>query len=109
MAGNRVCSHCESVIPADSLVCPNCGAEFEPVEIELNQFNPVSSAPQQPPSALQYTQDPDQSVSVTPNAKPRKSKKIIYIIIAVIAFILLCLFLMGVIVILALRSTGLNH
>ena len=106
MVGSKVCSHCESVIPADSKVCPNCGAGLEAVEPEVNQFNPVSSAPQQSPSTPQYTQTPATPVFSTSNAEPRKSKKFIYIIIAAIVVFLLCVCILGIISILSFRTTG---
>jgi len=109
MVGNMVCSHCESVNPAESKNCPNCGAEFEALQPEDNSFSPVSSEPQLSPSTLPTTQVTGWEGPTTPNTKSRKTKKIIFISIAVIAVILLCLYLMSVIVILAIRSTGLNH
>lgn len=101
MAGNRVCSHCESVIPADSESCPNCGAGYEPVEPEVNQFQPVSP----PAPSFQYTQAPV-SPGFTATAEPPKSKKLLYIIIAAIVAVVLCICVLGVIVILSLRSSG---
>lgn len=81
MAGKMVCSHCESVVPADSKFCPNCGAGFETVEPVVNQFYPPSPPSQQPepplpvPPPLQYSQAPVQSGFAAPAAEPRKSKK----------------------------------
>jgi len=112
MAGKMVCSHCESVISADSKFCPNCGAGFEPVEPEVNQFYPPSPPPLQTQSPLpvppppQYTKAPVQSGFAAPAAEPRKSKKIIYIIIAVVAVVLVCICVMGIIAILSFRATG---
>ena len=102
MAGNKICSHCESVIPADSESCPNCGAGFEAVEPEINQFQPVSP----PPPSFQTTQAPVSPGFSTPTAKPPKSKKLLYIIIAVVVAVVLCICVLGVIAILSLRSSG---
>lgn len=112
MAGKMVCSHCESVIPADSKFCPNCGAGFEPIDPVVNQFYPPSPPPQQPqspqtgqpPPAPQYTQVPIQQGFSTPVADPRKSKKTIYIIIAVVAVVLVCVCFLGIFVISSLSQ-----
>ncbi len=112
MAGKMVCSHCESVVPADSKFCPNCGAGFETVEPVVNQFYPPSPPSQQPepplpvPPPLQYSQAPVQSGFAAPAAEPRKSKKTLYIIIAVVAVVLVCICVMGIIAILSFRATG---
>lgn len=106
MAGNVVCSHCESVIPADSKFCPNCGAEYEPEE-PVSQFNsvpPQSPQPVRPPQPPPFTQALVQPVIPTKVTEPGKSKRNTYIIFAVVAVVLLCVCIIGIFIISSLSG-----
>ena len=105
MVGNVVCSHCESVMPANSKFCPNCGAEYEPVKpVISDNYIPAQPSPQQQPP--QFTQAPVQSVSPVVPLESKKSKKNLFFIIAIVAVALLCICILAIIAIFNLRVAG---
>ena len=92
MAKNVVCSHCSSLIYGDLKSCPNCGAPIEiPSPIEEKEPNPISNVQPRPTYEIpQQTLDSVQSISSKIFGLFRKSKKYLFIAIAVIAVTLIC-------------------
>ena len=98
MDERKVCQHCESFIPADSKFCPNCGAEYVP-EIKYTQENYVPVQPSTPPQPSQFSQTPVQTGFSEPVGTPKKSKRNTILIIAIIAIVLICVCIFGIIII----------
>ena len=105
MVKNVVCSHCSSLVPADYKSCPNCGAPIEiraPKENEFNAVQPVKPKPTYsiPPETVESLQ----SVSSNVFTIFRKSKKILYIALAVIILSLICFCVISTLIISSLQK-----
>lgn len=105
MVKNVVCSHCSSLVPADYKSCPNCGASIEipaPKEEEFKSVQPVKTIPTYsiPPETVESLQ----SVSSNVFSIFRKSKKILYIALAVVILSLICLCVVSILVISSLQK-----
>lgn len=92
MAKNVVCSHCSSLIYGDLKSCPNCGAPIEtssPIEANEPKPDPIVQ-PKSTYEIPQATLDSVQSMSYKFFGVFRKSKKFLFIAIAIIATSLIC-------------------
>ena len=96
MDERKVCKHCESFIPADSKFCPNCGAEYIP-EIKFTQENYTPIQPSIPPQPSQSSQTPVQTAFSDQVGTPKKSKRNTFLIVAIIAIVLICMCIFGII------------
>lgn len=92
MTGKIVCSHCSSLISGDLKTCPHCGAPVEiPVVIKTEETKftqPVQTAPDPviPPEAVESVNSIKSSIFDT----IRKSRKLLFIALAVILIVFVC-------------------
>ncbi len=98
MDERKICKHCESFIPADSKFCPNCGAEYVP-EIKYTQEYYVPVQPSSPPQPSQFSQVPVQTGFSEQVGIPKKSKRNTFLIVAIIAIVLICICIFGIIIV----------